>query len=63
MKFLEANRIAPEGSPRFAASHLGPIPFAYIPLGLYELHCKPVTVTVLFKICFLVSESTGNTQE
>ena len=32
MKFIKANRIAPDGMPHFAASHLSAILFAYVPL-------------------------------
>ena len=31
MKFKIANRIAPDGTPRFAESHLGVILFAHVP--------------------------------
>ena len=40
-KFISANRIAPDGTPRFAASHLGLLclpMFAFVPLKGHQAY-------------------------
>ena len=53
MKFMKANRIAPDGTPRFAASHMGVF---CMPMS-YKNHAKLIWVNVSIK-SFLKNKKT-----